>query len=49
MNQRTVLPSRVVDIAEDSMHALLGVGVFVVALISTYQGVARLLPHKRES
>ncbi len=47
MNQRTVLPSRVVDIAEDSMHALLGVGVFVVALISTYQGVARLLQSER--
>ncbi len=47
MTQRTVLPSKVVDMAEDSMHALLGIGVFVVALISTYQGVARLLQSER--
>ena len=47
MTQRTVLPSKVVDVAEDSMHALLGIGVFVVALISTYQGVVRLLESER--
>ena len=47
MTQRTVLPSKVVDMAEDSMHALLGIGVFVVALISTYQGVVRLLESER--
>lgn len=47
MTQRTVLPSKVVDMAEDSMHALLGLGVFIVALISTYQGVARLLESDR--
>lgn len=47
MTQRTVLPSKVVDMAEDSMHALLGIGVFLVALISTYQGVVRLLESER--
>jgi uncharacterized membrane protein (DUF373 family) len=47
MSQRTVLPGKLVDFAEDSMHALLGVGVFIVALISTYQGVLRLLKSER--
>ncbi|MBM3703621.1 MAG: hypothetical protein FJW54_00930 [Actinobacteria bacterium] len=47
MAQRTVLPPKIVDIAEDLMHALLGVGVFIVALISTYQGVIRLIEAER--
>lgn len=42
MSQRTVLPRKIVDVAEDSMHAALGIGVFVIALISTYQGIMRL-------
>jgi uncharacterized membrane protein (DUF373 family) len=42
MNQRSVLPPKIVDVAEDTMHAALGVGVFVIALISTYQGILRL-------
>lgn len=47
MSQRTVLPSKLVDVAEDVMHGVIGVGVFIVALIATYQGAQRLIDSER--
>lgn len=41
--KRTVLPESIVDFAEDSLHAFLGIVVFAIALISIYFGFRRYI------
>lgn len=43
---RTVIPEKLVDLIEDLFHGFIGVLVFVIALISVWEGIFRFLNSK---